>query len=332
MNSLNITHSKSAESVKNVAKKRNIISDCICVCLTPEQRYKKICFFSNPCGTKVENMVHDIINHFKKTAKEMSRTQKEQVAELLKSIETGAMEPMESINPSSYKQHNLGCGDGVEGFGEVIKALREYPEPAKVMTMRVFEDRDFVFAHTEYNFFGPKIGFDIFRFQGGQIVEHWDNLQEKPTTTNPSGHSMIDGETECREHPKTEENKELVVGFIGDVLMGRNPVRMVDYFEGDDFIQHNPAVGDGVSGLQKAMEWMQDNGITMRYDTVHKVLGEGNFVLSVCEGVYGVEGGAPTAFYDLFRIDSGKIAEHWDVMETIPPKAQWKNQNGKFGF
>jgi predicted SnoaL-like aldol condensation-catalyzing enzyme len=44
--------------------------------------------------------------------------------------------------------------------------------------IRVFQDGDFVFAHTEYDFFGPKIGFDIFRFEKGLIVEPWDNLQE----------------------------------------------------------------------------------------------------------------------------------------------------------
>ena len=49
---------------------------------------------------------------------------------------------------------------------------------AKVNTVRVFQDGDFVFTHTDYNVFGPKIGFDIFRFEDGKIVEHWDNLQE----------------------------------------------------------------------------------------------------------------------------------------------------------
>jgi len=43
-------------------------------------------------------------------------------------------------------------------------------------------------------------------------------------------------------------------------------------------------------------------------------------------------GGRHTAFYDLFRVQDGKIAEHWDVLEAIIPKEQWKNQNGKFGF
>ena len=39
-----------------------------------------------------------------------------------------------------------------------------------------------------------------------------------------------------------------------------------------------------------------------------------------------------TSFYDLFRVENGKIAEHWDVIGPIPPKEQWKNQTGKFGF
>ena len=44
----------------------------------------------------------------------------------------------------------------------------------------------------------------------------------------------------------------------------------------------------------------------------------------------GTFGGTPTAFFDLWRGEKGKIAEHWDVMDTIPPKSEWKNTNGKF--
>ena len=66
-------------------------------------------------------------------------------------------------------------------------------------TVRVFQDGDFVFAHTDYNFFGPKIGFDIFRFDNGQIVEHWDNLQETPAAPNPSDYTMTDGEVSAND-------------------------------------------------------------------------------------------------------------------------------------
>ncbi len=110
-----------------------------------------------------------------------------QVFDLLKAIETGATVPVGVINPAKYIQHNLAVADGLAGFGAALAALP--PGSARVNTVRVFEDGDFVFAHTDYNFFGPKIGFDIFRFEDGKIVEHWDNLQE---TAAPQSERALD--------------------------------------------------------------------------------------------------------------------------------------------
>jgi predicted SnoaL-like aldol condensation-catalyzing enzyme len=253
-------------------------------------------------------------------------TQEQQVVDLLKAIETGAAGPVAVINREHYTQHNLGAADGLAGFGALLAALP--PNSAKVNTVRVFEDGEYVFAHTEYEFFGPKIGFDIFRFENGKIVEHWDNLQET-APANPSGNSMIDGATTAIELDQTEANKGLVAQFVGDILVNGRLEKLAGYFDGDSYIQHNPQIANGLSGLGAALEAMAKAGITMKYDKVHKVLGEGNFVLVVSEGSFG---GKPTAFYDLFRAENGKIAEHWDTLETIPPQSEWKNQNGKFGF
>ena len=249
---------------------------------------------------------------------------KQKVVNLLKAIETGATEPVGYINPNKYIQHNLGAADGLAGFGDLLQALP--PNSAKVNTVRSFQDGDFVFTHTDYNFFGPKIGFDIFRFEDGKIVEHWDNLQEtaKP---NPSRHTMIDGATEIKDLDKTAANKTLVKNFVDDILVNGKMEKLAGYFDGDNYIQHNPKIPDQLSGLGKALgEWAKQ-GITMKYDTIHKVLGEGNFVLVVSEGHLA---GKHTSFYDLFRVENGKIAEHWDVIEPIPSKESWKNNNGKF--
>ena len=253
--------------------------------------------------------------------------QKEQVVALLKSIETGESAPVAVINPEKYIQHNLAIKDGLAGFGEALAALPA--GSARVHTVRVLQDGDFVIAHTDYNFFGPKIGFDIFRFENGKIVEHWDNLQEKPASANPSGHSMIDGSTEIKDLDKTEANKKLVAQFVSDVLQGNAPEKLTSYFDGDKYIQHNPAIADGLSGLGAALEAMAKQGIAMTYDRVHKVLGEGNFVLAISEGSFT---GKAVTFYDLFRVEAGKIAEHWDVVEPVLPADQHQNKNGKFGF
>jgi predicted SnoaL-like aldol condensation-catalyzing enzyme len=249
---------------------------------------------------------------------------KQKVVSLLKAIETGATEPIGYINPNKYIQHNLSAADGLAGFGALLQALP--PNSAKANTVRAFQDGDFVFTHTEYNFFGPKIGFDIFRFEDDKIVEHWDNLQEK-APANPSGHTMIDGTTELKDLPKTEDNKTLVRNFVDDILVNGKMEKLGSYFDGDNYIQHNPNIPDQLSGLGATLEALGKQGIFLKYDRIHKVLGEGNYVLVVSEGHFGK---SHNSFYDLFRVENGKIAEHWDVIEPIAPKESWKNNNGKF--
>jgi len=250
---------------------------------------------------------------------------KEKVLALLKSIETGDSAPVAFINPNKYIQHNLAVGDGLAGFAAVLAQLPK--GSAKVNTVRVFEDGDHVFAHTEYNFFGPKIGFDVFRFENGLIVEHWDNLQEKPSAPNPSGRTMIDGPTKPAAGANTSASKALVAGFVDDILVHGRMEKLTSYLSTETYHQHNPAIADGLSGLGEALAAMAKAGITMKYTRVHKVLGEGDFVLTMSEGFFG---GKHVAFYDLFRVQGGRIVEHWDTIEAIPPQEQWKNRNGKF--
>jgi hypothetical protein len=71
---------------------------------------------------------------------------------------------------------------------------------------------------------------------------------------------------------------------------------------------------------------MAKQGITLKYDRVYAVLGEGNFVLVVSEGHLG---GRHSSFYDLFRVQNGKIVEHWDTIEPIPTKSEWIERERK---
>ena len=149
----------------------------------------------------------------------------------------------------------------------------------------------------------------------------------KPGGPNPSAHSMIDGPTEPKDLAKTEANKTLVRAFVDDILVNERTDKLAGYFDGNRYAQHNPQIGDSLSGLGAALQALAKQGITMKYDRVHRVLGEGNFVLVVSEGSFGER---HTSFYDLFRVEDAKIAEHWDTIETIPPQSEWKHPNGKF--
>jgi len=127
-------------------------------------------------------------------------SKKQQVVELIHSIETGNRTPIAYINPNKYIQHNLAVKDGLEGFAEVMQMLPK--GSAKAEVVRAFQDGDYVFTHTKYDFFGPKAGFDIFRFEEGKIVEHWDNLQEIVAQT-ASGRTQFDDSTEIQDLDKT---------------------------------------------------------------------------------------------------------------------------------
>lgn len=259
-------------------------------------------------------------------ASDMNTSNREKAIALLNSIETGDQEAIKYVNPQKYVQHNLSVADGLAGFGEVLQALPK--DSTKVNVIRAFQDDDFVFTHTDYNFFGPKVGFDIFRFEDGKIVEHWDNLDVKANQPNPSGHTQLDGPTHVVDIDKTEENKVLVADFVKTILINGQYDKLSQFIDGDNYVQHNTAIADGLSGLGQAIEAMAKEGITMEYFKNHKILGEGNFVLAISEGAFA---GSATSYYDLFRVHDGKIVEHWDVMETILPEEQWKNTNGKFG-
>jgi predicted SnoaL-like aldol condensation-catalyzing enzyme len=250
---------------------------------------------------------------------------KQQVVELLKSFETGDPAPLSAINPDKYVQHNLAVRDGLAGLEARLKSSP--PGATLVNTVRVYQDGEFVFAHTHYTFSGQKmVGFDIFRFESGKIVEHWDNLQDEWPTLSPGGHSMLDGPVDATDLDKTEANKALMKNYMDDLLAGRKD-KFPGYFNGIAYIQHNPWVGDNLTGLVAGLTNLAKEGKTVKYNSVKRILGEGNFVLVVADGSFGDK---PTAYYDFYRIDNGKLAEHWDTLQSIPAESEWKNQNGKY--
>ena len=132
------------------------------------------------------------------------------VHRLLKGIETGDPSAVEVIHPSRYIQHNPQTHEGREGLAALFKRLAT--TNPRVNIVRAFEDGDFVFGHTEYDFATRRIGFEVFRFEDGLAVEHWDNIQPRQGP-NASGHSMVDGPAEASDLDRTEANRALVRAY-----------------------------------------------------------------------------------------------------------------------
>jgi len=242
---------------------------------------------------------------------------------VLEALETGdASEIEKHVSADTYIQHNLAFPDGREAL---IGALESGTlDGTSVEVKRVFTDGDYVVTHSEYRLSGThQICFDVFRFEDGLIVEHWDNLQAY-AEPNPSARTMLDGPERPRAKSDTEATRALVESYVSGVLIGGDLASLPGYFDGDAYLQHNPRVGDGLSTLLDAIGSRE---FDMAYRKLHSVHASGDFALAMSEGEFN---GDHVAFYDLFRVENGFIAEHWDVVQNISSEDEWANENGKF--
>jgi predicted SnoaL-like aldol condensation-catalyzing enzyme len=222
-----------------------------------------------------------------------------------------------------YIQHSALAGPGIDGLRTLAAAL---PEGFSYEPARVLSEGDLVVLHGTYRGFGPEplAAFDLFRVADGRVVEHWDALTPVVTPT-ASGHTQTDGPTTITEPHTTAANKALIERFVRTILVDGDMSQLATFFDGDAYIQHNPQIPDFVSGLGTALGELAAQGITMHYTKRYRTVAEGEFVFTQSEGTFG---GQPYAFYDLFRVDHGFVAEHWDVMVEQP--AHVPHDNGLF--
>jgi predicted SnoaL-like aldol condensation-catalyzing enzyme len=247
---------------------------------------------------------------------------KQRAIELVQAHGADASAALAFVSRDKFIQHDLEIADGLDSYAGWLEARAQ---SVTVSVVRVIEDGDFVVTHSYYDFGEPLVGFEIFRFEGGLAAEHWSNFQpvEKP---NPSGHTLIDGWSNVADLNRTAANKALVREFVTEHLVNASD-DIARFFDGDNYIQHNPRIPDGVSGLLKAGAEFRKQGLSIKFDKVHRILGEGNFVVAISEGRFGDD---HLAFYDLYRVQDGKIAEHWDILQAVAPQGAAKNPHGKF--
>ena len=276
------------------------------------------------CGTAQTNSKSE-------TNSTKSMNNKEIVGTFLGAVAKQDAETMRKFANADYIQHNPFVPTGLEPFIKLLPVLKEHGTYAE--NVRMFQDGDYVFMHNIWKNAAPfgadeMVAFDIIRIdENGKVAEHWDAMTVL-VKESASGRSQTDGPSTVEDLDKTEANKALVISFINDIPMGKNPDKIAEYISAEQYDQHNPQIKDGLNGLGEFFQYLASQNIVFKYNKLHKVLGEGNFVLAVSEGELM---GKNQVFYDLFRVKNGKIIEHWDVIQEIPSEGLAHN-NGMFGF
>jgi predicted SnoaL-like aldol condensation-catalyzing enzyme len=225
-----------------------------------------------------------------------------------------------------YTQHSTGVADGSEGFIAFFEPFLERNPKRDVRVVRALQDETHVFVHVHQNLNDGEsrwVTTDFFDSdEAGRIIEHWDVI-EADKGVNPSGRTKTDGPVGITDLDRTEANKVLVKDFIETCLIGRQIDRMTDFINPDRYLQHNSEVGDG---LDPFLEEFAVEGCPLSYQECFLLVGEGNFVATLNRARWETQ---DLCQVDIFRVEDGKIVEHWDNSEPVPPREEWVN-SGKF--
>jgi predicted SnoaL-like aldol condensation-catalyzing enzyme len=122
-----------------------------------------------------------------------------------------------------------------------------------------------------------------------------------------------------------EANKKAVLEFY-EAGLNRKDFEAASKYFGPKYIQHNPGAQDGPEGFKAFLAFLRDK-FPNSHSEIKKVFAEGDFVILHVHAVRepGTRG---RAIVDIFRLENGKIVEHWDVIQPIPEKTA--NSNGMF--
>lgn len=121
--------------------------------------------------------------------------------------------------------------------------------------------------------------------------------------------------------PEELKNKETVLDFYQKALNDKNFDAASKYL--GNYVQHNPLAADGPESLRKFIEFLKKNYPQSKSEII-RVIVDGDMVILQIHSVH-VPNERGNAIFDMFRVENGKIEEHWDSIQPIPESSVNKN-------
>ncbi len=114
-----------------------------------------------------------------------------------------------------------------------------------------------------------------------------------------------------------EQNKQLVVQFY-ELAINQKDFDAASKFLGPRYTQHNPGAPDGPEGLKGFLKFLKEK-FPLSHSEIKRVFADGDYVILHVHSVRepGTRG---AAIVDIFKLENGKIVEHWDVRQDVPEK------------
>lgn len=220
-----------------------------------------------------------------------------------------------------YIQHNPNVEEGVERFYRFVEFRRTHFPAGRNNIMLTIADGNLVMFHVHSVLTPGDAGrnlVDTYRVEDGKVVEHWDVIQDVEVTKFPSIHDHglfnIQGDAILKDPDKTAENRKLVTDFYRAFGIEKDAEKCAQYL-GERYIEHNPKIQDGLDNFLRFVKFRHDHYPEGRNE-IKLTVAQGNLVGFHVHSVLTPEDPGRNVV-DIFRVENGKIVEHWDTAQKI---------------